>query len=107
MQRFAIGTFYAALTLSIAGAAQARTSITTNWRDLEVTQDECLARADRVIRRNGYSVPGTTESARHGIRGEYTVMISCSADKNLVIFVAAGPDGKFTEKYTDALVAGF
>jgi len=107
MPRFTAWILCVALTLGVAGPAQARTSITTNFEDLEVTQDECLARADRVIRRNGYTVPGTTANSRHGTKGEYTVTIRCAADRKIVFFVVAGPNADVTDRYLEALQKGF
>src|ERR1700724_2791302 len=106
MPRFVTVAICAAL--SLVGVAYAQTFITVQTKSTELSKAECLDHADRAIRRAGFDVPGTTEDARHGMRGQYTVQVYCAdVDKGRVFFVTAGPSGKLTEQYMDDVLKGF
>jgi len=107
MHRFVAGALCVAVTASYAVAAQTKTFITTEWRDFNASQTECLDRADRAIRDANFSVPGTTKDARHGTRGDYTIQVRCAAGKNIVIFITAGPNPDLTRKYTTSVIDQF
>src|ERR1700752_2089932 len=69
--------------------------------------NECFDRAADAIRgAGGWGKVLNTSDARHGLRGLYTAQIRCIPDKEIVIFVVAGPSN-ITEKYTDQLVDHF
>jgi len=108
MQRLIVGTFCAALFASFPAAAQNHPFITTDWADLDnMSQEDCLNRAEHAIAQNGFKSPGTTKNSRHGYRGQYTTAVRCAADKGFVFFIVAGPDGDLTEKYEISIKNAF
>jgi hypothetical protein len=107
MQRLTVAALCVALFSSLAQAQEGHPIITTDWTDVQGTQDDCLNRAARSIAQSGFQSPGITTSSRHGYRGPYTVAIRCAVDKGFVLFVVAGPSGQFTEQYVNQLKAGF
>ena len=107
MKGLTVGILGAGLFLSLAGAAQSYPIISTDWNDLQISQEACLARAERAIAKNNFKSPGTTKTSRHGYRGDYTVAIRCAVPKGFVFFIVAGPDGDLTDKYLTGLKNDF
>jgi hypothetical protein len=107
MKRLIVGTFVVTLFASFPAAAQNHPFITTDWADIQVSQEDCLNRAEQAIANNGFKSPGTTKNSRHGYRGQYTTAVRCAADKGFVFFIVAGPDGDLTEKYEIAIKNAF
>lgn len=95
------------LVAAATSAMAEQNYITTNWKETKLSMNECLDRAADAIRgAGGWGKVLNTSDARHGIRGLYTAQIRCIPDKEIVIFVVAGPSN-ITEKYTDQLVDHF
>lgn len=92
---------------AFAGSAQAGTAITTQWKDITMSQERCLNRAEEAVRRGNFKTLPHTETSRHGIRGEYTVAIRCMAEKGIVFFVVAGPSRDRTPEYMEDIYSNF
>jgi hypothetical protein len=75
----------------VSQAAGAGPAIATDWDDLTLTQDECLARGEAAIRKLGVSEIEHTRYSRFGQTGDYTVAVRCVAEKGVVLFLASGP----------------
>ena len=97
----------AAAGLLIAGGARADTAITTQWKEISISQERCLDRAEEAIRGGGFKTLPHTQESRHGYRGDYTVAIRCMAEKEAVFFVVAGPSRDRTPRYMEDIYSHF
>src|SRR5262249_10197774 len=88
----------------------AMTYISTNWQDTDLSQEACLDRAERTIKKADFKALSHTTYSRHGTRGEYTVQIRCAEEKSIVIFIVSGPSnrtGDYLETVTKAFGDGY
>jgi len=107
MRLVRLGTLCAAMIAFSAGTAAARTYITLGWEATTLAQDACLDQAEKSIRAGSFNALPHTQRSRHGVRGDYTVLIQCATDKNVVIFSVAGPGRELTQKYYDEVAKHF
>jgi hypothetical protein len=81
-----------ALGLSVlTAAAQAGPAVATRWQKVTVSQDECLQKAEDVIRRSGFGRLERTQQSRYGTLDDYTAAIRCITSNGLAIFIVSGP----------------
>jgi hypothetical protein len=97
---------FAFAAAGLVEAASAMTFISSNWQDTSLSQDVCLDRAERAIKKSDFKALSHTKYSRHGTRGEYTVQLRCAVDKGIVIFMVAGPSNR-TAEYLDTLTNNF
>lgn len=93
--------------LALATGARADTAITTQWKDITLSQERCLDRAEEAIRGGGFKTLPHTKESRHGYKGDYTVAIRCMAEKEAVFFVVAGPSRERTPRYMEDIFSHF
>jgi len=93
-----------ALAVSLAsGAAFSQIpALSTNWVDMNLSQADCLAHAERIMRNAGLR---RVERVQQSVfadtaDGQNQVAIRCASDRRIAFFAAAGP----RESATDALV---
>lgn len=102
-----------ALAMSLAsGAAFSQSpALTTDWVPMSLSQDDCLARAERVVR----NIPLIRiERVRNSVFADTAdkqnqVVIRCVSDKQMAIFVAAGRQGddQITARWVARLLEAF
>jgi hypothetical protein len=96
-----------ALVVSTAALAGAP-AMTIGSLEMALSQDDCLAQGERVMRGAGltqnFEVVGRTV---YGETGEYTAAIRCDSTKTIAIFVVAGPLSKRTEEIHGQLKTAF
>ena len=97
----------AMIMLAASAAHAASPWVVTSWRSTDLTQEDCLAKADKAIRDGGFRQAQSLKESRFGGIGEYTVLIRCVAQKNIVFFLASGPDGDQADKYVSKLEEAF
>jgi Domain of unknown function (DUF4189) len=83
-------------------------ALTTNWSSTSLSQNECLDRAERIVRDAGL----TTNFERvgqsvFGEHGDYTAQVRCISDKSVVIFVVVGPNLDTARVHMKALFERF
>ena len=77
---------------ALAGPASAvRYSEPGRWKNPQLTQEGCLARAEAVIAAAGFGDIERTEQSRYGSLREYSASIRCIIDKQIVLFIVSGP----------------
>jgi hypothetical protein len=109
MQRLCVAALVAGLASS-AGFAQSP-ALTTDWITTTLSQEDCLGRAERVMRnaglirveRVGQSVFADTPDYQNQLA------IRCFSEKQMAIFVGAGREGKasVTDGWTARLRTSF
>ena len=99
-----------AVSLGITGATATTALaswVSTSWANIDITQEACLARAEKAISSSGFSPKQKLVQSRFGVVDDYTVVVRCISDKSMVFFVVAGPKSDVVDKYLTALEGGF
>lgn len=66
-------------------------ALTTNWTSTTLSQSECLARAEQVMKEGGLTKNfEKVGQSVFGEVGDYTAQIRCITEKNVVIFAIVG-----------------
>ena len=86
----------AVAVLSAAAPALSQPALVSNVSRVDISQPDCFARAELVIRTAGLSRTGETQIARIGVAGGLTASVSCYAleDYSVVSVAVAGPEGE-------------
>jgi hypothetical protein len=95
------------VSATVVSAALAGPWVTTNWKNTNLSQEECLEQAGRAIRAGGFEPLQSSQYSRFGGLDEYTVSIRCISEKQMVFFLVAGPENAFTSKYLNAMLSNF
>jgi hypothetical protein len=96
------------LLLAAAGAATAQTpAISSIWDDTRLSQRECNARAEQVMRNSGFTRIETIGQTTFGDRPNYQIGLRCLSDKGLYYIYGGGPREAELRKYIDDLKANF
>ena len=82
-------------------------ALSTRWGKTQLSQDQCLANAERAIRAAGFEKRPPTATSRYGIKGNYVVAIRCLTDLGMYFMVSAGPSQNGTDKNVEAVDDGF
>lgn len=94
-------SFFIALTvvlISSAAVASGGPAMTVGSASTELSQEDCMTKAARVMRNIGYTQNFEKLSKTiYGESGTYTAAIRCEAASKLVIFIVAGPVSKITD----------
>jgi hypothetical protein len=93
--------------LCVSQAVAASPWVNTSWMSTELSQQDCLAKADQAIRNGGFQATDKLKESRFGGTGDYTVLIRCIASKNIIFFAVAGPNAEQADKYVTKLEEGF
>ncbi len=106
------GVWVLALTAATgmtSSALAAPPSMSSAWLGINLTQDECVRKATIAARRHGFEgrVEVLANAAVYGERGNYTVLVRCAAEKGLVYFVVAGPEGPACNRHMSAIRDSF
>ena len=92
------------IVLVIAAASTAATarapSMTVSWGETKLSQEDCVALAEKSMRAAGmtkaFEVLGA--STVYGESGDYTGAIRCVTAHEVVMFVIAGPESDRTDE---------
>lgn len=76
-------------------------------KDVQLTQETCLARAEVAYKALDFTNIERTEQSRYATFREYTGSIRCVLDKQIIIFVVAGPDRETANRGAAALFERF
>ena len=79
------------IALVLAEQALAGPAVATRWHNVSASQDECLQRAEDVIRRSGFARVERTQQSRYGSLDDYTAAIRCITSNGLAIIIVSGP----------------
>ena len=99
-----IATIFSLAISSIAKAEPAK--IWTSWEETNLSQQQCLTRAENAIRQLRYSTQ-VLESGVYGESRNTSVTIRCATEQNFVFFIATHPDTKIAEWELNALIDRF
>jgi hypothetical protein len=92
----------------LLSAAQARAPwVMTTYKEMKLSLEECRKRAESVILAAGFGDLQRGEWTMAGVRGDYTIVIGCADDKNVVYFIAGGPVKETSVRYVEDLVRRF
>jgi len=75
------------------------------WLKITVNQDECVKRSSASMRNASFNTRFEVlgNSSIYGERGDYTALIRCAAEQEIVYFVVAGPTGPQCSKYMNIM----
>jgi hypothetical protein len=90
-----------------SAALAAGPGIATNWAETSWTQEQCFARAEATLKELGFATIESSKLSRSAQTGEYTLMVQCMTEKNLILFVTAGPSRADVQKYQAQLFDKF
>jgi hypothetical protein len=97
----------AIVVIAMHSAALAGPGIATNWAETTWTQEQCFARAEATLTELGFATIESSKFSRFAQTGEYTLMVQCMTEKNLILFVTAGPSRADVQKYQAQLFGKF
>ncbi len=89
--------------LALSTQANAGPAVATRWKDVTVSQGECLQRAEQAIGKTGFRQIERTEQSRYGTLKGYTAAIRCITSNGLAIFIASGPSRTRSDQLAGAL----
>ncbi len=88
---FQVGGILAFAILGLAHEALAGPAVATRWQQTDMTQDECLKRAEDAISRTGFENLERTGQSRYGSVADYTAAVRCITGNGIVFFIVSGP----------------
>lgn len=91
MRAKGVAILVAALSLVAATAAAAPPSMHSTWKATKLNQSACMDRANTLLASGGFTDLQRGTFSVYAQKGEYSIIISCLADKGLAYFVVAGP----------------
>jgi hypothetical protein len=94
-------TLIAITACFVSTAALAGPSMSTKWSDTKLNLDRCKARAEQALREAKFSGIKVLNYSVFAERGDYSAMVRCATDKELVFFAVAGPEVERTSRYVD------
>ena len=97
----------AIVAVVVHSAALAGPGIATNYAESSWTQEQCFARAEATLKELGFATIESSKFSRFAQTDEYTLMVQCMAQKNLILFVTAGPSRTEVQKYQAKLFDKF
>jgi hypothetical protein len=107
MKAIAIGAAAGALMALTSPAAIAGPSMSTKWNSTTLNLERCKARAEDALREAGFRDVKVLQFSVFAERGEYSAMVRCATDKEVVFFVVAGPQVDRANRYVDEIGDGF
>jgi len=90
-----------------ATSAQAAPTISTRWKDLTMSQEDCLQRAESALSTSSFGRLERTPQSRYGTRGDYTAAIRCVAENKIVFFIVGGPSRETAPRYMNEVFDNF
>ena len=95
--------------VSAVPSVMAGPSMSSAWLAITIDQDGCIKRGSQSVHDNSFNTRFEVlgNSSIYGERGDYTSLVRCAADKNIVYFVVAGPKGDICSKHMNAIRDGF
>jgi hypothetical protein len=96
-------------TVMAIPSVMAGPSMSSAWLAITINQDACIKRGSQSVQDNSFNTRFEVlgNSSIYGERGEYTALVRCAADKGMVYFVVAGPQGDVASKQMNAIRDGF
>jgi hypothetical protein len=91
----------------ISTAALAGPSMSTKWSSSSLNLDRCKSRAENALRDAGFRSVKVLQFSVFAERGDYSAMVRCATDKEIVFFVVAGPEVDRCNRYVDDIGDGF
>lgn len=110
---FAVGAASLAVAVLMLGttAHAEPPNIHTEWRTTTMSVAECIRTGERVLRATGFVnivFNGDNKDKNvWGDRGNYSVTIECVPEKELALFVVAGPNLDQANRLLDDVLAKF
>jgi hypothetical protein len=91
----------------VSTAAFAGPSMTTKWNTTNLNLERCKQRAEDALREAGFRSVKVLQYSVFAERGDYSAMVRCITDKEVVFFVVSGPQVERTSRYVDEIGDGF
>ena len=91
----------------VSTPALAGPSMSTKWNSTTLTLELCKARAEEALREAKFTGIKVLNYSVFAERGDYSAMVRCATDKEMVFFVVAGPQVERTNRYVDDIGDGF
>ena len=103
----ALGLGLGLAALAGATSALAGPAISTRWKEITMSQDDCLFQAEAAIRASGFEQIERTPQSRYGTRGDYTAAVRCVVENKLVFFIVGGPSREQAPRYMNEVFDHF
>ena len=100
-------TLIAVTACLISTAALAGPSMSTKWSNTTLPLDRCKSRAEEALRGASFRGLKVLNYSVYAERGDYSAMVRCATDKQMVFFVVAGPQVERTSRYLDTIADGY
>ncbi len=100
-------TLMAVTACLVSTAALAGPSMSTKWSNSTLNLDRCKSRAEEALRDAKFTGIKVLNYSVFAERGDYSAMVRCATDKQLVFFVVAGPQVERCNRYVDDIGDGF
>jgi len=100
-------TLMAITACLVSTAALAGPSMSTKWNNTDLNLDRCKAKAEEALREAGFRGIKVLNYSVFAERGDYSAMVRCATDKQMVFFVVAGPQVERTNRYVDDIGDAF
>ena len=100
-------TLMAITACLVSTAALAGPSMSTKWSNTDLNLDRCKSRAEKALEDAGFKGIKVLNYSVFAERGDYSAMVRCATDKQMVFFVVAGPQVERTNRYVDDIGDGF
>jgi hypothetical protein len=107
MKAIAIGAAAGALMALTGTVTFAGPSMSTKWNSTNLSLERCKARAEDALREAGFRDVKVLQFSVFAERGDYSAMVRCATDKEVVFFVVAGPQVERANRYVDEIGDGF
>ena len=100
-------TLMAVTACLVSTAALAGPSMSTKWSNSTLNLDRCKSRAEEALRDAKFTGIKVLNYSVFAERGDYSAMVRCATDKQMVFFVVAGPQVERCNRYVDDIGDGF
>jgi hypothetical protein len=91
-----------------AAFAQQAPGMNWSWQSTNMSQRQCMSRAEDAMRNGGFSREfSTVGESTFGIRGAYRGAIRCITSQGLVVFMVSGPSSNVSGDHRQRIVDNF
>jgi hypothetical protein len=102
----------AGMTMGVVMTASALAeapAMSANWLSFPGSQDECVKRGTAILKTINFKANFEVLGNRtlYGELGDYTAVLRCVVDKQIIFVAVAGPSSDLTDKYETQILKGF
>ena len=95
------------LTLIATPTYSASNSINTRWSSTELSTEECIQRAEKILKKTGYKNLQKVDETIAGYLDGYDINIPCVSEKKIVFYIVSGESPKIAAALTNNMLNDF